>query len=58
VLYVSVFAVATHFHYLIDLPAGLVVALVAIRLTDWLYGLRGEEPLSLAGRMDTLALKA
>jgi hypothetical protein len=57
-LYVSVFAVATHFHYLIDLPAGLLVAVVAVKLTDWLYSLRGEETLPLAGRAHTLALKA
>ena len=58
VLYVSVFAVATHFHYLIDLPAGLLVAFVAVKLTDWLYGLRSEDPAPLQGRAAALALKA
>lgn len=47
-LYVAAYAVVTHFHYLVDLPAGLAVAAVAVKLSDWLHarheGARQKRP--------------
>jgi hypothetical protein len=36
VVYIFVAAVSTRWHYLIDLPAGLALAFVCVKLAEWL----------------------